>query len=134
MFFPPCKICGAEIDANGCTNHDDELLDRLRGVDAKYQSDALRIHRNSMAFLGKHAFDCTVDDLTSISTMIHGPHRGVPKGNTCFIAREVADLDRADAALAEAARCGCDQLTTPVDPITGEPDLGRARVIHTCGL
>lgn len=42
-----------------------------------------------------------------------------------------ADIDRAEATLADAVRCGC-QISVEVDG-NGEPAIGTGRVVHTCG-
>lgn len=70
--------------------------------------------------IGKPLDDCTFDDLQRLIAM-----------NMADVVRDTADVDRADATLAEARVCGCSNIAEPrLDD--GSPDIGRVRVVHTC--
>lgn len=77
---------------------------------AKLDADAQRI-------VGKPLGDCEVADLQCIIQTI-GLETAVM----------VAEGDRADAAIAEAKRCGC-PIRAPRRP-NGSTDIGRAVVVH----
>lgn len=81
---------------------------------AEWDADAVRL-------LGKPRTACTVRELQHLQMLLGAEN-----------AARVADLDRVQAAIADAAECGCDTFTSPQWP-DGSLDHGRARLVHTCG-
>lgn len=79
------------------------------------------VDKESCRIVGKPISECTKSERDIVRKHIRDEATGI-----------LALLDRYQAALNEAARCGCD-LDTPRLP-DGSPDLGRAAVIHSCGL
>lgn len=111
-----CKACGHPTEPDSsCQRHKIAPLVLPDGTDIS------GMQGHTMAILGKPLVNCTREDLDTITRTLYAR-----------AAAETADADRADAAIREAAECGCERFRVPVDA-HGRPDVGRAQVVHTCG-